>query len=194
MAITETEITGIKYFRITRAWNSREYQRYVKIGHHYQKSYKEAQKEDEALATRQRAFKQSNKLSGNIYFDSNNRIVGMTRVFVTRRKNGSESEIFKLRYNPRNGNAIKYGQVSITLYGLDQAFELAVNKMCNWIGLDEKSEIRRTMLDAKVHYLDNQECKSTSLDEELTRIENSLKSSFNAFVSKGDVIDGRAGR
>ena len=190
MAITLMKYKNIEYHRITKAWNGFEHQRYVRVGKDFDKSFKEAMKIEEALSERQRAFQLMIKLNGSIYFHGDHRIVGIIRRPVSRRSSGV-TDSFVLRHNPGSGGKIKYSQVSIDFHGFDKAFDLAVNKMCDWIGLDEKSAVKQAMKDAKVHYCNNSDVQTETIDDEMLRIEATLKNDTKYFSDNYGAISGR---
>ncbi|CBL44114.1 hypothetical protein HDN1F_05310 [gamma proteobacterium HdN1] len=134
-----------KYVRVTRAWNKEETQIYVPIKKSLKAALKEAEKIDRQLLEQQKAYLQEQELSGDRYFHEDGTIVGL-RV-VTRHRDGRRpSNEITLRIKVPNRNKPFFSNVSIDKHGFEQAFTLAVEKICEWNKLDKSSPVRVKML------------------------------------------------
>jgi len=147
MSICKTDIKGKPYFKVSRAWNKQEIQRFIPIGKNEAKALKEATKEDNSLASRQYAYNELIKLTGEKYFHADGSIVGLNRRFEEK-KGRNPVEIFYIRLH--NGGDVKYTSVSIDHHGFDLAFKTAVEKIADILDLSLK--IKKMMFDAKCHY------------------------------------------
>lgn len=155
MAITEFFLDGNEYFRITRTWNDRKtkIQRYVRIKNNRRKAYQEAQKIDDMLAERQAAARELKRINGQMFFHATGKVVGINRVFNSNGKYPPKKEhIFSIRYNPRKGKPIRYSTVNIDTHGLRRAYELAIDKLCEFASIPDKSPLKRLMLDSLKYY------------------------------------------
>lgn len=151
MAITLFVDGDRKYFRVTRAWGGKEYQDYVRIKRSESKAYAEAQEIDNKLKVRQAAYQLRQQKSVSRFFHANGKVVGLSKV-LSKRKGRKDRWEFKLRVNLPNEPKPRFTAIGINKYGFDQAFQLAIDKICEWHGIDKHSEIRKLLIDAKKQY------------------------------------------
>ncbi len=117
-----------KYYRVTKAWNGKEHQVYVRIGKSDKKALKEAEKVDSDLEQRRKAFHESQKLSGEGLVHEDGKIIGLqlqTRV----REGRKPCTEFKIRIKEPKKPA-RFKSVSVNAYGLEAAFKEALKKIC----------------------------------------------------------------
>ena len=136
-----------KYVRVTRAWNKQETQIYVPIKKSLKAAIKEAEAIDRKLEEEQNAWLAEVEKTGERYFHDGGRIVGLR--IVTRHRDGRKpSNEITLRVKVPNRDKPFFSNVSLDKHGFDQAFKLAVDKICEWNKLDAKSAIRQKLLGA----------------------------------------------
>lgn len=136
-----------KYVRVTRAWDKEETQIYVPIKKSLKAAIKEAEKIDRELEEKQKAFLQKQEQSGERYFHEDGTIVGL-RIVTRHREGRKPSNEITLRIKVPGREKPFFSNVSIDKHGFDQAFKLAVDKICEWNKIDGRSAIRNRMLDA----------------------------------------------
>lgn len=136
-----------KYVRVTRAWNKEETQIYVPIKKTLKAAIKEAERIDRELEERQKAFLLRQELTGERYFHEDGTIVGL-RIVTRHREGRKPSNEITLRIKVPDREKPFFSNVSIDKHGFDQAFKLAVDKVCEWNNLDGRSVIRQRMLEA----------------------------------------------
>lgn len=169
MAITAMHYKKIEYFRITRTWEYKKVaiQQYVRIKTHKNRdkntklreaAFQEAVGIDKLLRGRQKANYLSHQNDGQIYFHPTGKIVGINRIFChrTRALESGEPVIyevhdFTVRYNNLKG-IIKNTSVSIFKYGLDEAYELAVEKFLYFIKESNNKPLHKLMLKSIAYY------------------------------------------
>lgn len=151
MGITILRDGDREYFRVTKAWDGKETQKYVRIGRNKEKAFKLAKALEESLGQRQAASKQRKKLQGEGVIHEDGRIVGLQLVSRTRdgRKPWQE---FKIRVKEPNKPA-RFKTVSVTAHGLKEAFQLSVDRICELRDIPLKSELYRRMLESYECYL-----------------------------------------
>ncbi len=180
MAIYDHKYGELPYFRVFRAWGGVEHQEYVRIKRSREAAYKKALKIDEALAKRQRAHYVRLAYTLPYHVRSDGRVRGLRYVEV-RRKDRPVTEVFELRINVPWEDNIRRTTISIKVHGFDKSFEMAIDKICEWYGLDIKSDVRQAMIETKYLYLNDAskggkvEPKAVSENEEktvLTRLKN----------------------
>lgn len=117
-----------KYYRVTKAWNGKEHQVYVRIGKSEKRALKEAEKVDADLEQRRNAFHESQKLSGDGLIHEDGKIIGLQ--LQTRLRDGRKPcTEFKIRIKEPK-KAAKFKSVSVTAYGLEAAFKVALARVC----------------------------------------------------------------
>lgn len=151
MAIYDHKYGDLSYFRVFRAWGGQEYQEYVRIKRSRDAAYKKAQEIDTRLAKQQQAYYKEQALLPEYHIHSDGTIRGLRRV-VVKRKGRAPAEVFELRINVPWETDIKRTTISISVHGEPKAFELAVDRICQWYGLSGKSDIRPALLDQYKHY------------------------------------------
>jgi hypothetical protein len=154
MAIYDHKYGELPCFRVFRAWGGKEHQEYVRIKRSRDAAYKKALKIDEELAKRQRAHYVRLAYTEPYHIRKDGRVRGLRYVEV-RRKNRPPTDVFELRINVPWEDQIRRTTLSIKVHGFDKAFEMAVDKICEWYGLDLKSDVRQAMLATKLLYLDD---------------------------------------
>jgi hypothetical protein len=136
---------------VFRAWGGKEYQEYVRIKRSRKAAKAKAMEIDARLAKAQRAYSIQQAKSPEFHIRPDGRIRGLRRITITR-KGRTPSEVFELRINVPWETDIKRTTISIGVHGHDEAFQLAVDKICEWYGLPQSSEVRTAMLESSCHY------------------------------------------
>jgi|GEM_PF-1046261 len=152
MAIYDHKYGELPYFRVFRAWGGKEHQEYVRIKRSRDAAYKKAIKIDQELAKRQRAHYMLLAYTVPYHIRSDGRIRGMRYVEICR-KGRLKTEVFELRINIPWEEKVRRTTISIKVHGFDNAFKMAIDKIGEWYGLDQQSEIRDAMLETKAAYL-----------------------------------------
>ena len=142
------------YLRITRAINGREQQRYVRVEGTSKLAMKQAMKEardiDQRLEQWQVAVKDLISLRGDNLIHEDGTIVGLQ--LQTRHREGRKPATeFKIRVK-LNGGAPLFKSVSVDRYGFDEAFKVAINRICELRNLSRESEAFGRLLEAKEAY------------------------------------------
>ena len=138
-------------YRIYRAWGGKEYQRYVPLNGNPKRAYKIAEEIDARFKQSQDAYKLRMTLATNSLFHVDGRIIGLSRV-VCHREGRSPNEQLKLRIKIPGNNKLHFTTISISFHGFDDAYQLAVDKICEWRGIDRFAEERHALLAAKSFY------------------------------------------
>jgi hypothetical protein len=144
MAITEFEYKGNKYWRITRAWNNQEVQRYVPIGKDPRDSLRKAKEQDETLRQRQRAYYLSLALDLSYHLNEQGQIRGIRRA-LQKRAGRNTTLAFECRVNVPWLDKVQFTKVSITRHGVIEAHRKAVEFYCDLYGFDQRSELRKAL-------------------------------------------------
>lgn len=152
MSITQTKYGDLDYYKIARTWNKIERQEYIRIRKNIEIAYKEAVIRDNKLAERQRAYATLIKLTGEYYIHKNGEIVGLCK-HTYKRKGRPETQVFKLRVQTEQKTKPYMTTISIDHHGFDQAYQLAIDKICGWHEIAPASNTRKIMLEAKLHYM-----------------------------------------
>jgi hypothetical protein len=166
MAIYDHKYGELPYFRVFRAWGGKEHQEYVRIKRSREAAYRKAQKIDEELAKRQRAHYVRLAYTESYHIRKDGRVRGLRYVEV-RRKHRPLTDVFELRINIPWEDQIRRTTLSIKVHGFDKAFGMAVDKICEWYGLDLKSDVRQAMLATKNLYLEDIESMASKSAESL---------------------------
>lgn len=145
MAIYDHKYGELPYFRVFRAWGGKEYQEYVRIKRSRDAAYKKAVEIDERLAARQKAFYTRQAYTTEFHIRKDGRIRGIRRVCV-KRKGRAPTEVLELRINIPWEDSVRRTTISIDVHGLEKSFHMAVEKVCEWYGLEKGSEVKRAML------------------------------------------------
>lgn len=151
MGITILRDGDREYYRVTKAWDGKETQKYVRIGRNKEKALKLAKALEESLGQRQAASRQRKKLQGEGIIHTDGRVVGLQLVNRTRAGRKPWQE-FKIRVK-EPGKAAKFKTVSVTAHGLRKAFELAVERICTLRDIPLHSELHARMLDSYSEYI-----------------------------------------
>ncbi|MCP5169476.1 MAG: hypothetical protein H6999_06930 [Hahellaceae bacterium] len=152
MAIYDHKYGELPYFRVFRAWGGKEYQEYVRIKRNRDAAYRKAVEIDEKLAQRQRAYFTRQAYTIEYHLRKDGRIRGLRRVTVNR-KGRAPTDVLELRINIPWEEKIHRTTLSIDIHGLENCFLMAVNKICEWYGLDKNSDVRKAMLNSMPLYL-----------------------------------------
>jgi len=183
-----------EYFRITRAWGGKEHQDYVRIenDNDRDRAYAKAQEIDDKLKTGQTAYFLRQQISEERYFHEDGKIVGLSKV-LNRRKGRSPAWEFKLRIKIPNEKRPRFTTISIDRHGVDKAFSLAIDKICEWNSLDKHSEIRKSLLLAREHYtgqvdekvlIEKQNLAALQAKKEIGTVEAKLKKDIEKFLEQ----------
>ena len=151
MGITILRDGDREYYRVTKAWDGKETQKYVRIGRNKEKALRMAKALEESLGQRQAASKQRKKLQGEGVIHEDGRIVGLQLVNRTREGRKPWQE-FKIRVKEPNKPA-RFKTVSVTAHGLRKAFQLSVERICSLRDIPVNSELHKRMLEAYEEYL-----------------------------------------
>lgn len=151
MGITILRDGDREYYRVTKAWDGKETQKYVRIGRNKEKAFKLAKALEESLGQRQAASKLRKKLQGEGVIHEDGRIVGLQLVNRTRdgRKPWQE---FKIRVKEA-GKPARFKTVSVLAHGLKKAFQLSVDRICELRDIPINSELYKRMLESYECYL-----------------------------------------
>lgn len=185
-----------RYYRVTKAWNGKEHQVYVRIGKNDEKAMKEAKKVEDDLEVRRKAYIQKKKLSGEDVFHEDGRIVGL-QLQVRHREGRKPCTEFKIRVKEPDQKA-QFKSVSVNAHGVESAFEKAVEKISEMRDISVDGDVFKSMLKAKVHYVEDAkklagitvEGVSSEIDmldsgkEKSVGIFDQLKSSMQDFLKK----------
>ncbi|MCG8316887.1 MAG: hypothetical protein MI976_27025 [Pseudomonadales bacterium] len=151
MGITILRDGDREYYRVTKAWDGKETQKYVRIGRNKEKALRLARALEESLGQRQAASKQRKKLQGEGVIHEDGRIVGLQLVNRTRAGRKPWQE-FKIRVKEPDKPA-KFKTVSVTAHGLKKAFRLSVERICELRDIPFSSELYKRMLEAYEQYV-----------------------------------------
>ena len=151
MGITILRDGDREYYRVTKAWDGKETQKYVRIGRNREKALRMAKALEESLGQRQAASKQRKKLQGEGVIHEDGRIVGLQLVNRTREGRKPWQE-FKIRVK-EPGKPAKFKTVSVTAHGLRKAFQLSVERICELRDVPINSELHKRMLESYEEYL-----------------------------------------
>lgn len=162
MGITILRDGDREYYRVTKAWDGKETQKYVRIGRNKEKALKLAKALEESLGQRQAASKQRKKLQGEGIIHEDGRVVGLQLVNRTREGRKPWQE-FKIRVK-EPGKAAKFKTVSVTAHGLKKAFELSIERICQLRDIELNSELHKRMLGSYVEYLVDASAINANLD------------------------------
>jgi len=164
MAIYDHKYGELSYFRVFRAWGGKEYQEYVRIKRSRKAAMAKAMEIDARLAKKQRAYGIQQALSSEYHIRPDGRIRGLRRITINR-KGRAPAEVFELRINVPWEREIKRTTISIGVHGHDKAFQLAVDKICEWYGLALNADARTAMLESSKHYLDQKDLPNSNVAE-----------------------------
>jgi hypothetical protein len=185
-----------RYYRVTKAWNGKEHQVYVRVGKNEEKALKEAKKVEEDLEVRRKAYIQKKKLSGEDIFHEDGRIVGL-QLQVRHREGRKPCTEFKIRVKEPDQKA-QFKSVSVNAHGVEEAFESAVEKICEMRDLNKGGDVHKKMLETKSRYLEDAKLLAGILVENVNSspeipgqkkdksfgIFDTLKSSMQDFLKK----------
>ena len=185
MSISILKCGKASYYKISRKWNGKNYQRYVRIDNK-KKALKEAQHIEQQLAQRQTAYNEMCKINGKAYLTDNGKILGLRRKTV-KRKNRHPVDVFELRIKAFGSTKPVMTTISISKYGFDEAFRMAIDKICALHHISKESTAYKVILAAKPLYNSIKKgtariTASPSLD--LSQIQKNLEKSASAFKTE----------
>ncbi len=155
------------YLRITRAINGREQQRYVRVDGPSKAAMKRAMKEakeiDQRLQQWQTAVRELIALSGDNLIHEDGTVVGLQ--LQTRHREGRKPATeFKIRVKLPDRKPL-FKSVSVDKHGFDEAYELAITRICELRGLSDQSEAFDKLIQCKDAYLDKYDVPTHLLEE-----------------------------
>lgn len=153
MGITLHQDGDREYYRVTKAWNGKEIQKYIRIGRNRDAALRRARQVEESLAQRQRAALALKRLDGAGILHADGRITGLQLLYRTREGRTPWLE-FKLRVK-EPGKSVQFRTVSISAHGFVNAFSLAVDNLCTLRGLSQQSELVARMQATQSRYADD---------------------------------------
>ena len=142
---------GKLYLRVRKSFGNKEYQRYISTKDGLKKAQQEAERVLKQLTQSQKAYQLRQQLPINSLVDNDGRIIGLSR--LTRKREGRQPvDELKLRIRlPENGRIYRT-TISVGHHGFDKAFETAIDRICEWRGVEKNAEARQKLLKAKKHY------------------------------------------
>jgi hypothetical protein len=151
MGITLHQDGDRQYYRITKAWNGKEVQQYVRIGRNRDAAWRKAQQVEEGLAQRQRAALTRKRMDGSGILNPDGHVTGLQLLYRTRAGRTPWFE-FKLRVK-EPGKPVRFRTVSISSHGFIDAFELSVAGICELRDIDTGSALAQRLFAARHVYL-----------------------------------------
>jgi len=201
MGITVLKDGCREYFRITKAWEGKEIQKYVRIGKDRKKAEKEAVALDATLAQRFKAHQMLRQMRGDGVLHEDGRVVGLQLQKRTR-KGRKDWQEFKIRIKLPDMPA-KHKTVSIGAHGIDKAFDLAVVRICALRDIELNSELHQQMMSAKDFYVSESGAgearklvglletnEKRCLDEGEELLAESFKASFDDYMERRHLFRG----
>ena len=107
-----------------------------------------AKARDKELLAWQADYQQQIDAANPVKFHPDGRIVGLTR---QQQADGQSIDIFKLRIRLPDGN-IAWGSISIDLYGFEEAFAQALERIAELLEINKRTKIYRQMKSAYAAY------------------------------------------
>lgn len=108
-----------------------------------------AKARDKELSEYQTEFQNEQKLANPVKFHSDGRIIGLSR--QQQKINTRIVDLFKLRIKLPDGS-ISWGSISIDLYGFDDAFEYALQRIVDLLDINKRTRIYRLMKQSRDSY------------------------------------------
>ncbi|MCK5696758.1 MAG: hypothetical protein KAI02_01260 [Gammaproteobacteria bacterium] len=108
-----------------------------------------AKARDKELLNYQTEYQQEMESANPVKFHQNGRIIGLTHPH--KRSETQTGDIFKLRIRLPNGN-ISWGSISIDLYGFDEAYAQAIQRIVEALSINKRTKIYRRMKAAQEFY------------------------------------------
>lgn len=164
MAIYDHQYGELSYFRVFRAWGGKEHQEYVRIKRSRKAAYAKAEEIDARFAKAQKAYGLKQALSTEYHIRPQGTIRGLRRI-VVKRKGRAPSEVFELRINVPWEDEIKRTTISIGVHGEEKAFNLSIEKICEWYGLKPRSEVAKAMMECLPAYQIEEEKESAPISD-----------------------------
>lgn len=151
MPIYDHSYGGLEYFRVYRSWAGQEFQEYVRIGENREQARKEAEQIERALEQKYQKHVRDQVAQQDYHVREDSSIKGLRRVLVER-ANRAPADVFELRVNVPWHNKVKRTTISISTHGFEKAFELAIDKVCDWYELDTSSGAANAMYASSLYY------------------------------------------
>ncbi|PCJ46644.1 MAG: hypothetical protein COA99_02225 [Moraxellaceae bacterium] len=172
MGITVLKDGSREYYRITKAWDGKEIQKYVRIGKDRKRSEKEARALQESLDQRYKAHLELKALRGDGVVHEDGRVVGLQLQSRSRagRKDWQE---FKIRIKLPDKPA-KHKTVSVGAHGIEKAFDIAIERICGIRNIELRSDPHKKMLLAKPLYMPNDLIGVSLLSDEPEKLPEGL--------------------
>ncbi len=146
MGITLFTDGNRKYYRVTKAWNGKERQVYVRIGKSEKKARIEAEKIESDLERRRIAFYRQKQRAGDGLIHRDGKIVGLQ--LQTRSRGGRKPcTEFKIRIKAPK-KAVRFKSVSVNAYGIEDAFRKSVEKICDLRDIDTPGPVYAKLMRA----------------------------------------------
>ena len=153
MGISENYYHDLLYYRVYRAWGGKEFQEYVRIKRSKPAAYKKAELIDKRLAKGQKAYYTATALTPKHHINSDGRIRGQRRIIVNH-KGREATEVFALRVKVPWEENVNMTTFSISVHGVDKAFNNSIHQILEWYGLTTNSAVYNSMQDALPVYND----------------------------------------
>ena len=153
MGITVLKDGSREYYRITKAWDGKEIQKYVRIGKDRKRAEKEAIALQESLDQRYKAHVELKALRGDGVVHDDGRVVGL-QIQSRSRAGRKDWQEFKIRIKLPDKPA-KHKTVSVGAHGIEKAFDIAIERICNIRNIELNSDPHKKMLLAKPIYMPN---------------------------------------
>lgn len=152
MAIYDHKYGELSYYRVFRAWGGQEHQEYVRIKDDPKAAYAEAKAIDEKLAAQQLAHARDRAQQVDYHIHADGHIRGLRRVTVTR-KGRQPTEVFELRINVPWREQVKRTTISMAVHGPEKAFDLAIQRICDFYDLAPEGETAQALSASRKIYL-----------------------------------------
>ena len=164
MGITVLKDGSREYYRITKAWDGREIQKYVRIGKDRKRAEREARALQESLDQRYKAHLGLKALRGEGVVHEDGRVVGL-QIQSRSRAGRKDWQEFKIRIKLPDKPA-KHKTVSVGAHGIEKAFDIAIERICDIRNIEIGSDPYKKMMLAKALYLPNDLIGTSLLSDE----------------------------
>ncbi|OUS26703.1 hypothetical protein A9Q99_15870 [Gammaproteobacteria bacterium 45_16_T64] len=164
MGITVLKDGSREYYRITKAWDGKEIQKYVRIGKDRKRAEREAKALQESLDQRYKAHLELKALRGEGVVHDDGRVVGL-QIQSRSRAGRKDWQEFKIRIKLPDKPA-KHKTVSVGAHGIEKAFDIAIERICDIRNIEVGSDPYKKMMMAKPLYMPNDLIGSSLLSDE----------------------------
>lgn len=188
MAIYDHKYGDLSYFRVYRSWGGKEYQEYVRIKGGRKAAYAKAKEIDERLAEAQLLYTKERASEPDYHIRDNGSIRGLRRITVTR-KGRAPVDVFELRVNVPWEKAVKRTTISISVHGEEKGYQMAIEKICEWYGLDKGSLACDAMMNCFSHYKESGTVADMAIQkakDEISHFTDSLVKGFKRFAKQSE--------